>query len=204
VATTEQVWALHDAMPDRLQTAVLLGAFVGLRTAEACGLRVADVDFLRGIVQPATQYPAQPLKTAMSRTAVPIPRELALELAAHVERWSGEWLLTNELGRQLGPWHLERAIRDTRDRVDDLTDGFRFHDLRHYLASLLIAGGADVKVVQTRLRHASATTTLRVYAHLWPDADESTRAVVAAVLAARADSVRTSRSSSSQNRRSGA
>jgi integrase len=75
VATTEQVWALHDAMPERLQAAVLLGAFVGLRTAEACGLHVADVDFLRGVVQPTVQYPAQPLKTAMSRTTVPIPRE---------------------------------------------------------------------------------------------------------------------------------
>jgi integrase len=202
VATTEQVWELHDAMPARLRAAVLLGAFVGLRTAEACGLRVTDVDFLRGVVQPATQYPALPLKTAMSRTAVPIPRELVLELAAHVERWSGEWLLTNELGRQLGPWQLERAIRDARSRVARLPDGFRFHDLRHYLASLLIAGGADIKTTQTRLRHASATTTLRVYAHLWPGADESTRAVVAGVLTARADSVRTSRSWSSQTRRS--
>jgi integrase len=154
------------------------------------------------VVQPATQYPALPLKTAMSRTAVPIPRELVLELAAHVERWSGEWLLTNELGRQLGPWQLERAIRDARSRVARLPDGFRFHDLRHYLASLLIAGGADIKTTQTRLRHASATTTLRVYAHLWPGADESTRAVVAGVLTARADSVRTSRSWSSQTRRS--
>jgi integrase len=63
VATTEQVWALHDAMPDRLKAAVLLGAFVGLRTAEACGLRVSDVDFMRGIVSPAVQYPAEPLKT---------------------------------------------------------------------------------------------------------------------------------------------
>jgi integrase len=44
VATTEQVWALHDAMPEHLQAAVLLGAFAGLRIAEACGLRVDDVD----------------------------------------------------------------------------------------------------------------------------------------------------------------
>ena len=55
-------------------------------------------------------------------------------------------------------------------------EGFRFHDLRHYLASLLIASGADVKVVQARLRHASAKTTLDTYGHLWPDADESARA----------------------------
>ena len=37
---------------------------------------------------------------------------------------------------------------------------FRFHDLRHYLASLFIGSGLDVKVVQHRLRHGSAKTTL--------------------------------------------
>ena len=40
VATTEQVWALHDVMPEHLRPAVLIGAFSGLRLAEACGLRV--------------------------------------------------------------------------------------------------------------------------------------------------------------------
>jgi integrase len=32
-----------------------------------------------------------------------------------------------------------------------------------------------VKVVQARLRHASAKTTLDTYAHLWPDTEEPTR-----------------------------
>jgi integrase len=75
--------------------------------------------------------------------------------------------------------------------VKGLPPGFRFHDLRHYFASLLIAAGLDVKVVQTRLRHASAVTTLNTYGHMFPDKDESARAAVAAALAARADSVRT-------------
>jgi integrase len=44
--------------------------------------------------------------------------------------------------------------------VDGLPAGFRYHDLRHYLASLLIAKGGDVKTVHARLRHASAKTTL--------------------------------------------
>jgi integrase len=82
VATTEQVWALYDALPERLRASVLLGTFVGLRVAETCGLRVSDVDFMRGIVSPAVQYPADPLKTETSRTAVPIPSSLALELSA--------------------------------------------------------------------------------------------------------------------------
>jgi|GEM_PF-1047324 integrase len=40
--------------------AILLGAYVGLRVAEAAALRPGDVDFLRGIVTPVTQYPADP------------------------------------------------------------------------------------------------------------------------------------------------
>jgi integrase len=71
--------------------------------------------------------------------------------------------------------------------VTALPAGFRFHDLRRNFASLLIASGASVKVVQARLRHASAKTTLDTYGHLWPDPDESTRTAVETVLVARAD-----------------
>lgn len=191
VATTAQVWALHDAMPEHLRSAVLLGALAGLRIAEVCGLRVSDVDFMRGVITPAVQYPAEPLKTETSRTAIPIPASMSAELSARVARWRAETLLTNEWGQQLGPWALERAMRTARAKVDGLPDGFRFHDLRHYYASLLIASGCDVKVVQARMRHASATTTLNTYGHLWPDSDHSTRAAIEAVMAARADHLRT-------------
>jgi integrase len=193
VATTEQVWALHDSMPERLRAAVLLGAFAGLRVAEACGLRVADVDFMRGVIHPRVQYPADELKTETSRTPVPVPRSLALELAAHVKQWPGETVLTGAGSGQLGPWALERAVRAARAKVDGLPAGFRYHDLRHYLGSLLIASGADVKTVQARLRHASAKTTLDTYGHLWPDRDESTRTAIDAVLAARAEQERNRR-----------
>lgn len=44
------------------------------------------------------------------------------------------------------------------------------------VASLLIASGLDVKVVQARLLHASAKTTLDTYGHLWPDRDDTSRA----------------------------
>ncbi|MGH3441891.1 MAG: tyrosine-type recombinase/integrase [Nitriliruptorales bacterium] len=84
-----------------------------------------------------------------------------------------------------------RRRRRAREEVDGLPEGFRYHDLRHYYASLLIASGADVKLVQHRVRHASAKTTLDVYGHLWPDSDESTRTAVERVLSARlAESVR--------------
>ncbi len=191
VATTEQVWALHDAMPEHLRAAILLAAFAGLRLSEVCGLRVSDVDFMRGVINPAVQYPSEPLKSETSRTAIPIPDSMALALSAHVAAWRAETVMTNELGQQLGPWALERAFRSARSTVDGLPVGFRYHDLRHYLASLLIASGADVKVVQARLRHASAKTTLDTYSHLWPDSDQSTRVAIEAVMKAREDNLRT-------------
>jgi len=43
------------------------------------------------------------------------------------------------------------------------------HELRHTAASLAIASGADVKVVQQMLGHKSATMTLDLYGHLFPD-----------------------------------
>ena len=141
--------------------------------------------------RPETGCRAAGLKTEKSRTAVPIPSELALELSAALARWGGETVVTDGVGRPASPWSVERATRSARTKVPGLPQGFRFHDLRHYLASLLIASGSDVKVVQARLRHASAKTTLDTYGHLWPDADESARAAVGAVLTARADHLRT-------------
>ncbi|AFJ35077.1 phage-related integrase [Mycobacterium intracellulare subsp. yongonense 05-1390] len=211
VATTEQVWALHDAVPDHLKVAVLLGAFAGLRVAEVSGLRVSDVDFIRGVVHPKQQWPDKPLKTEGSSAPIPIPQDLALLLSASVQKYPAEMMVTNGPGTdRCGPWIIERAIRDVRGGIDDLPEGFSFHDLRHYLASLLIARGCDVKTVQARLRHSSAKTTLDTYSHLWPDADESTRSAIGAVLAERVDSgettadeLRTTRPSRGRRRRSG-
>ena len=95
---------------------------------------------------------------------------------------------------------MERATRTTREKVDGLPAGFRYHDLRHHFASLLIASGADVKTVQARLRHASAKTTLDTYGHIWPDRDESTRAAVDDVIAARAEQPRNNATAQPRNR----
>ena len=212
VATEVQVWALVDTVPEYLRSAVLLAAFAGLRVAEVCGLRVTDVDFVRGVINPAVQYPQEPLKTATARIAIPIPQALVVELADGAG--GRRWIVETSVGEQVAPWKIDRAVRAARAalkaraekaaqqptagpveleaaRAAALPVGFRFHDLRHFYASLLIASGADVKVVQARLRHASAKTTLDTYAHLWPDTEESTRAAVGAAMAARADSVRT-------------
>ena len=118
------------------------------------------------------------------RTPIPIPKEMAHLLADAVRTGNGRTLVDDEWGNPAGPWTIEPAIRTAREQVG-LPEGFRFHDLRHYFASLLIASGLDVKVVQARLRHASAKTTLDTYGHLWPDRDDSSRAAVAAVYRSR-------------------
>jgi integrase len=48
--------------------------------------------------------------------------------------------------------------------------------LRHFYASGLIAAGCDVVNVQRTLGYANATTTLETYSHLWPSAEDRTRA----------------------------
>ena len=44
----------------------------------------------------------------------------------------------------------------------------RFHDLRHSAATLLLAMGVHVKVVQELLGHSNITTTLNTYSHVFP------------------------------------
>jgi integrase len=131
VATTEQVWAIHDAVPDHLRVAVLLGAFAGLRIAEVSGLRVTDVDFIRGVVHPKQQWPGGPLKTEGSDQPIPIPRDLALLLSASVQKYPSEMMVTNGPGTdRCPPWIIEYAIRSVREKIDGLPEEFTFHDLR--------------------------------------------------------------------------
>jgi hypothetical protein len=94
---------------------------------------------MRRVVSPVQQYPADPLKTEMSRTPIPIPSSLALALSAHVAEFPSTWAMCDESGQQMGPWQLQREFRRARAKVAKLPDGFRFHDLWHYYASLLIA-----------------------------------------------------------------
>ena len=48
----------------------------------------------------------------------------------------------------------------------------RFHDLRHTHVALLIAQGEHPKTIQVRLGHASISTTLDTYGHLFEGLDE--------------------------------
>ena len=49
-----------------------------------------------------------------------------------------------------------------------LSDRFRIHDLRHIAAALMIQAGYPPKMLQEIMGHASITTTLDLYGHLYP------------------------------------
>src|SRR5699024_3887094 len=68
--------------------------------------------------------------------------------------------------------------RGTRDAAGLKT---RLHDLRHFFASGLIAEGCDVVTVSQALGHASTATTHKTYLHLWPKAEDKTRAAASAM-----------------------
>ncbi len=61
---------------------------------------------------------------------------------------------------------------------------FRFHDLRHAAASLLIETGMQPKKVQSIMGHSSIQVTYDLYGHLWQDseADAKTMARIEAGL----------------------
>jgi integrase len=61
---------------------------------------------------------------------------------------------------------------------------FRLHDLRHFMASEMLAAGVPIVTVSQRLSHARASTTLNVYAHSVPGGDRRAAETLAAIIEA--------------------
>ena len=131
----------------------------------------------------------RPPKYESERT-IYLPDEVVTILSEHVRLHTpiGEpsrWLFY-EGGK---PWHDNLVDYRWRSTRTDAGVNYKLHELRHYFASGLIAAGCDVVTVQRAMGHASATTTLSTYAHLWPTVEDKTRTaaseMAAAVLATR-------------------
>jgi integrase len=60
--------------------------------------------------------------------------------------------------------------------------GFRFHDLRHTHATLLLQAGVPVAAVSARLGHANAAITLGIYSHSTSDAEAAAAQVAGSLL----------------------
>jgi integrase len=60
---------------------------------------------------------------------------------------------------------------------------FRLHDLRHFMATQMLAAGVPIVTVSQRLSHTRVSTTLNVYAHSVPGGDRKAAETLAAILA---------------------
>lgn len=188
----ETVQAVTEAMPGRYRALVTLAAGTGLRQGECFGLTVDRVDFLRRtlkvdrqmVLLPGGPPDFGPPKTQASYRTVPLPAVVVDALAAHLATYpAGEsgLIFTNDQGEPISRTRFSGVVWRPALKAAKL-EGAKFHDLRHFYASLLIRHGESVKVVQSRLGHASAAETLDTYSHLWPDSEDQTRAAVDAVL----------------------
>lgn len=112
VCTREQVDLLEAAMPEHLKPAILLGAWLGLRVGEVCGLRSSDLDPDARTLRVEAQWTGDELKTGSSRATFSLGTILGDRLAA-IHDPDREWLLVNQWGDQLQP----RVALGCRGRV---------------------------------------------------------------------------------------
>lgn len=72
--------------------------------------------------------------------------------------------------------------RFIRARRDAGLPHFRLHDLRHFMATQMLAAGVPIATVSQRLSHARASTTLNVYAHAIPGGDRDAAETLTSIL----------------------
>jgi len=208
-----QVLALACAVGPRYRVGVALGAGAGLRFGEATGLTVPRAELLRRrirVLEQAQNGALAPLKTKASLRVVPIGDWVVEEIAAHLERigsgpdqvimsnadgriirrssfgkmWRSAVASARICGKRPAAPHEAPECREKCSKPAHMVPtGTRFHDLRHFYASALIAANLNPKVIQARLGHATMAETMDTYGHLFPDAEELGRTAVDDALA---------------------
>jgi site-specific recombinase XerD len=126
----------------------------GLRSAEAVGLDLGDVDFEQELVH------VRRAKGGKERV-IPLGEEAALWLARYLRdarpalaAGANDALFLSARGRRLDTSTLRRVVPHP-------------HRLRHAFATHLLDGGADLRTIQELLGHSSLSTT-QVYSHVDP------------------------------------
>lgn len=188
VWTVEQTRAFLDFVSGhRLYALFHLVVMTGLRRGEVVGLRWEDVDLARGtvgVVRQLQSHPGQGMvesepKSAASRRTLMLDHTTLGVLRRHrhgqqtqaAERgldWDPQgYVFTAVRGGPMAPERLSRLFRtlNTKSGLPPV----RFHDLRHGAATLALAAGVELKVVQAMLGHASIVLTADTYAGVLPE-----------------------------------
>jgi integrase len=196
--TPEGLAELFDALPCHYRALVLTGAVLGLRWGEAIGLRVCDVDFLRGTVTVAGtvkelsgRLSLEPeAKTEQSLRTLTAPAFLIDELARHLALHRGSpdadsdsLVFMGPRGGVLRRRFVERVLRPTAERLqaEAIADGraptvpvgLTFHSLRHVAVTAMADAGVPYNVTQRRAGHSTARMTMERYSHRSTEADRA-------------------------------
>jgi len=174
--TLDELRTLTAACKGRYRDVVPVLALAGLRWGELTGLQVGDRVSVPGpglrlrrtvLASRGSGAPyVDTLKNNRSRT---VP--LVLDLVPIVDRWSAGktsdgWLFSAPGGGPLRESNWKRSVGWSAATTTAGLQGFRVHYLRHTAASVWLGAGADPKVVQRVLGHATASMTMDLYGHL--------------------------------------
>jgi integrase len=162
---------LHLEPPYHLM--VLLAATTGLRRSELFALKWRDIDFTDRMINVTRSIYGHVIgncKTEASQKAVPLAHHVAAELSSWEKQSShqhpDDWVFASPHHKGTLPYWpailLRRTIRPAAARAG-ITKWIGWHTFRHSYATLLIANGENVKVVQELMRHGSARITVDVY-----------------------------------------
>ncbi|MEV8236426.1 site-specific integrase [Rhodococcus sp. NPDC077669] len=154
---------------------VTILAYTGMRFGELMGLNVEDVDLVarrirvrRSITQVGGRLIVGAPKSKAGKRSIPIPRKLDTILRARIEgRVRTQPAIASPKGFRLGRENWVRSV-DWRVRTTQIgRPTLRIHDLRHTYASLARSAGADLRLLQKTMGHASITVTAHTYADLY-------------------------------------
>lgn len=168
-----------------------LAACTGARRSQLLALRWTNVDlarrrisFTRAVVEGPHGPVLAPTKTRRAYQ-VSLDAETAGIIARHDELSSGSddgFVFSHDAdgSRPWTPsWVTSAFIRLRRDVG---IPHCRLHDLRHFMATEMLAAGVAIPIVAARLSHARASTTLNVYAHAVPGGDSAAAEGISALL----------------------
>ena len=180
-----EVAKLLEQIDPRFRAPLTVAANTGTRRGEVLALKwnVVDLDGDRGRIRIEGTLQRDgdgklvvlPPKTTRSRRTVPLSASLTAALRAvrteQLERrmlagpaWNdGDFVFDRGDGQPIEPDTFSKAFR-TASRKAGL-HGVRLHDLRHAVATMLVAGGTDVRTVSDLLGHSTVSFTLGTYVH---------------------------------------
>lgn len=151
-----------DGLPEARDRAILeLLYSSGLRVSELASLDTGDVDLKEGLVQVRGKGNKERLVPVGGKAVEALEAYLARRPSPRDEKRA---LFLNRSGTRLSDRSVRRIVVKYA-RQGALPDGVSPHTLRHSFATHLLESGADLRVIQEMLGHASLSTTQQ-YTHL--------------------------------------